>query len=51
MWSVRATATVYVTEQVGLEFGFRLLHLDVEDGDYELDAGLQGLLLGVNLRF
>ncbi len=51
IWSLRAAATVYVTDALGLQLGFRLVHVDAEDGDYELDAGLQGLFLGVSLRF
>jgi hypothetical protein len=51
MWQIRAGATIEVSPNVGLTFGYRLTELDVEDGDWEFDAGLQGLFLAATLRF
>ncbi|MHC4909274.1 MAG: hypothetical protein ACYTF9_06100 [Planctomycetota bacterium] len=51
MWHVRADITLSFTANVGLLFGYRLLELDLEDGDYMWDAGLQGLFVGAMLRF
>jgi len=51
MWQVRVHATAYLTEHFGLTFGFRLVELNVDDGDYELDGGLQGLFVAGTVRF
>ena len=51
MWQVRGGLTLQVTEQLGFMFGYRLLELDVENDDYALDGGLQGLFLAGSLRF
>ena len=32
--------------QPSLNIGYRLLELNLEDGDYTFEAGLQGLLIG-----
>jgi hypothetical protein len=48
---VRATVTGHVDERFALHFGFRLVHLDVENDDYELSGGLQGLFVGGSIRF
>ncbi|MDY7110097.1 MAG: hypothetical protein SYC29_15810 [Planctomycetota bacterium] len=51
IWQIRAGATVEFTPNVGLTFGYRLTELDVEDGDWAFDAGLQGLFLAATVRF
>ena len=50
-WQIRADLTVSVTPNIGFVFGYRLLELDLEDGAYAFDAGLQGLFVGAALRF
>lgn len=50
-WKVRAGLTWGITENVGLMFGYRLLELEVENGPYEFNGGLQGLYLAASLRF
>ena len=51
MWQVRANVVLQVTERVGVMIGYRLMELDVENDDYALDGGLQGLFLAGTLRF
>ncbi|MHC4414962.1 MAG: hypothetical protein ACYS0G_06740 [Planctomycetota bacterium] len=51
IWQVRGGFTLQVTEQVGFMFGYRLLETDVENDDYSLNGGLQGLFLAGSLRF
>ena len=51
LWAVRAGATLEFTANVGFMFGYRLLELQVEDGDWEFNAGLQGLFLAATIRF
>jgi len=52
MWSVRAGLTMDLTPNFGLMFGYRLLEMDVENGDdFTFDAGLQGLFLTTSIRF
>jgi hypothetical protein len=48
---IRATITAYVTENIGVSFGYRLLEVDVENDDFELSGGLQGLFAGVSFTF
>jgi len=48
---IRATITAFVTDNVGVSFGYRLLEMDVENDDYELSGGLQGLFAGVSIAF
>jgi hypothetical protein len=50
-WQIRAGATLEFTPNVGVMFGYRLVEFDVEDGDWEFDAGLQGLFLAATIRF
>lgn len=50
-WLVRASIRWELTERFDLLFGYRLLELDGEDEDYDLDAGLQGLFVGAAIRF
>jgi hypothetical protein len=50
-WSIRGGVTLEVVENVGINFGYRLLELNVEDDDWEFDGGLQGLFLGGTIRF
>jgi len=51
MWETRAGATIEITPSAGVMFGYRLVELDVEDGDWAFDAGLQGLFLAATVRF
>lgn len=51
MWQVRVHATAYFTDHFGLTFGYRLVELNVDDDDYELDGGLQGLFIAGTVRF
>ena len=51
IWQVRANATLDLTANLGVTIGYRLLELDVEDGPYDCQAGLQGLFVGATLRF
>lgn len=51
MWQVRGGLTVDVTDEFGVMIGYRLLELDVENDDYSLAGGLQGLFLAGSMRF
>lgn len=51
MWQVGAGLTVQITETLGVMIGYRLLELDVENDDYTLQGGLQGLFLTGSVRF
>jgi hypothetical protein len=51
IWQVRAGFRWEITPNIAGYVGYRLLELDVEDDSYELDGGLQGLLLGGSIRF
>jgi hypothetical protein len=50
-WSVRATMSIDVTDNIAFMFGYRLLELDVDNDGFNLDGGLQGLFLGTTIRF
>jgi hypothetical protein len=50
-WQVRAGLTCNFTNNLGIMFGYRLLELEVENGPYELNGGLQGLFIAGSLRF
>ncbi len=51
MWQVRAGITVHFTEMFGVMIGYRLVELNVDNGPYTLNGGLQGLFLAGSLRF
>ena len=51
MAQVRGGLTLQFTEQLGLMFGYRLLELNVDNDDYTLEGGLQGLFVAGSLRF
>lgn len=51
MWQIRTGITFNVTEHFGVHLGYRLVELNLENGDYELDGGVQGLFAGATLRF
>ena len=51
MWQVRASATIQFTEAFGFMFGYRLVELNVDNGSYTLDGGLQGLFVAGSLKF
>jgi hypothetical protein len=51
MWQVRAGVTIQIIEPVGVMVGYRLVEMDVENGDYKVNGGLQGLFIAASLRF
>jgi hypothetical protein len=51
VWQVRAGTQFYFTENLAFTFGYRLLEMNLEDGGYEFDAGLQGLFFAGTVRF
>ncbi len=51
VWQVRGGLTLQFTEHVGVLIGYRLVEMDVENDDYSLDGGLQGLFIAGSLRF
>jgi hypothetical protein len=51
VWQVRGGLTLQFTELMGVLIGYRLVELDVENDDYSLDGGLQGLFFAGSLRF
>ncbi len=51
LWHVRSGVTWHITEQAGVQLGYRLMDLDVDRGSYRFKGGLQGLFLGMSLRF
>ena len=51
MWQVRAGITVGFTEMLGVMIGYRLVELNVDNGPYTFNGGLQGLFLAGSLRF
>ncbi len=50
-WELRAGATLELTPNLGIMFGYRLFEVRVEDDQYEFDAGLQGLFIAATIRF
>jgi hypothetical protein len=51
IWQVRGGLTLQFTEHLGVLVGYRLVELDVENDDYSLEGGLQGLFLAGSFRF
>lgn len=51
VWQIQAGLTWHATRHFGVTFGYRLVELDVEKGDYQMKAGLQGLLIAGSVRF
>ena len=51
MWGIMAGIEAQVSNILGIYFGYRLQELDVEDGEYAFDAGLQGLYFGAQVQF
>jgi hypothetical protein len=51
MWQVRAGLTIQLIEPVGVMVGYRLVEMDVENGDYKVSGGLQGLFIAASFRF
>jgi len=51
MAQLRAGITLYFTPNFGAGFGYRLVQLDAENGDFEVDASLQGLVFHAIVRF
>lgn len=49
--SIRASLQLFFTDRLSFLFGYRLYDLSIEDGEYELNGGVQGLFLGGTLRF
>ncbi len=50
-FEVRAGIDLMFTPNLGLSLGYRLQNLDLDDGDYDFDGSLQGLVVGGVLRF
>ncbi len=50
-WSVRSGAELTLADGVRGYFGYRLLELNLEDGDWTFDSGLQGLFVGLSIAF
>lgn len=48
---LRASLSWHFTHNFGVTVGYRLIHFNVEDGDFEFDGGLQGMFVGASLRF
>jgi hypothetical protein len=48
---IRAGITAFFNDHFGLTFGYRLVHFVVENDEYELNGGLQGLFFGGTFRF
>jgi len=51
MTQLHAGITGYFSQNFAIGFGYRLLELDAENGDYEFNGGLQGLFLYASVRF
>jgi hypothetical protein len=51
MWQVRAGLTIQLIEPVGVMVGYRLVEMNVENGDYRVSGGLQGLFIAASFRF
>lgn len=51
IWQVRTGIHIGITPQFGVLFGYRLVELNLENDDYEIEAGLQGLFLAGSVRF
>lgn len=51
MWQVRAGLTAALTDNLHFTFGYRLLHLDVENGPFKYDGSLAGLFIGGSVTF
>jgi hypothetical protein len=50
-WQVRGGFTVQFTEHVGVLVGYRLVEMSVENDDYSVTGGLQGLFFAGSIRF
>jgi hypothetical protein len=50
-WAIKASMSLYFSEDVSFLFGYRLYELILEDGEYEISGGLQGLFIGGTIRF
>jgi hypothetical protein len=51
VWHVRAGGELEFTDSIRGFFGYRLLELNLEDGDWTFDSGLQGLFVGATIQF
>ena len=50
-WEVRGGLSIAFTDNIAGTIGYRLVNVNAEDDDYELDAGLQGLFFAGSIRF
>ena len=50
-WQVHVGLNAGISEHVSLQFGYRLLEMNVQNEDFEFNAGLQGLFAGGTIRF
>lgn len=51
IWHVRAGGELELTDSIRGYFGYRLLELNLEDGDWTFESGLQGLFVGATIQF
>lgn len=51
VWQVRGGVTLQFIEQVGVFVGYRLIEMNVENGAYTFNGGLQGLFIAGSIRF
>lgn len=50
-WHVRSGLTWYPVHNVGLQFGYRLIDVDLERDEYRFRGGLQGVFFATKIRF
>ena len=51
IWQVRGGLTLNFSESAGMQIGYRLVELDLEQNDFEIDGGLQGLFIAGRVTF
>lgn len=51
IWMVRVGIAAMVTENIGVEFGYRLFDFDLQDGASQVDGGIRGMFAAVSLKF
>lgn len=50
-WQIRGSIMMYVSDDVFLEVGYRLVEFDVENDDFAFAGGSRGLFIGVGVEF
>ncbi len=51
VYQIRGGVTCFFNHNLGLEVGYRLYDIDADNGSFEFDAALQGLFVGLAIRF